>query len=185
MDEPTVDRLRRLVESEESAEALVPLPPETYVKLASYAQKLRISADPNGEDISARLCRKQLWLIEAMTRRLLHLRLAKAERGGPTNALPEEEAIVDSRLELAKSEERFVRAVVDGQSSFFTLAQRRQVQRIVTVRLLKPMGEIMGADLRRYGPFQVHDVARIPAGNAELMIQSGQAALVSGPGPQE
>lgn len=185
MEEPTVDRLRRLLESEEGAEALTLLPPDTYVRLASYAQKLRVAIDSNGDDISARLSRKQLWLIEAMTRRLLHLRLAKAEAGAPRNILPEEEAIVDSRKELGRDEGRFVRAVVDGQSSYFTLAQRRQIQRIVTVRLLKPIGEIMGADLRRYGPFEVHDLARIPAGNAKLMIESGQAALVSGSVPQE
>jgi DNA replication initiation complex subunit (GINS family) len=185
MDEPTVDRLRRLLESEEGSETLNPLPPDTYVKLASYAQKLRVALDSNGDDISARLCRKQLWLMEAMTRRLLHLRLAKAETGASRNVLPEEEAIVDSRRELGRDEGRFVRAVVDGQPSYFTLAQRRQVQRIVTVRLLKPMGEIMGADLRRYGPFEVHDLARIPAGNAKPMIEGGQAALVSSPVPQE
>ena len=72
-----------------------------------------------------------------------------------------------------------MRAVVDGQSSFFTLVQRRETQRMTTVRILKRVGEIMGADLKKYGPFEVSDVARLPAGNAQVMVASKQALPVS------
>jgi DNA replication initiation complex subunit (GINS family) len=185
MDESEVEKLRRILESEENSEALNPLQRDAYVRLARYAQKLRVTMDSNGEDISGRLCRKQIWLIEAMTRRLLQLRLEKAEKLRSRNSLPEEESIVNSRIEAQKNQERFVRAVVDGHPSFFSLAQKRHVRRIVTVRILKPVGEIMGTDLRRYGPFDVHDLARVPAGNAELMVENSEAALVQGAGHQE
>ena len=180
-----MEKLRRMLESEEGSETLNPVQRDTYVRLARYTQKLRVTMDSNGEDISGRLCRKQVWLIEAMTRRLLQLRLEKAQRTHSKNSLPEEEAIVNSRIEALKNQERFVRAVVDGHPSFFSLAQKKHVKRTVTVRLLKPVGEIMGTDLRRYGPFDVHDVARVPAGNAELMVENSEAVLVQGAGHQE
>ena len=69
--------------------------------------------------------------------------------------------------------------MVDGQPSFFTLAQRREVQRMTTVRVSKRIGEIMGADLKRYGPFEVNDVARLPLGNAQVMVASKQASFVA------
>jgi DNA replication initiation complex subunit (GINS family) len=43
----------------------------------------------------------------------------------------------------------------------------------------KRVGEIMGTDLKRYGPFEVNDVARLPAGNAQVMITGKQAVPVS------
>ena len=137
------------------------------------------------------MARKQLWLMEVMTRRLLQMRLAKAEKeeaathedGQPARSskslLPEERYIDDMLRQLAKKEERFVKAVVDGQPSFFTLVQRRETQRMTTVRISKRVGEIMGADLKRYGPFEVNDVARLPMGNAQVMVASKQAVPIS------
>jgi len=189
----TIDNLRQILDSEEASEALTAIPGETYVKLASYAQKLHATIGPN-DDFPGRLAKKQLWLIEVMTSRLLRLRLAKAEReaaarsqaGEPSRSsrelLPEERFINELQRRVARKEERFVAAVVDGQPSFFTGIQRRETQRMVTVRISKRVGEIIGADLKRYGPFEVNDVARLPAGNARVMVASKQASVVSGDG---
>jgi DNA replication initiation complex subunit (GINS family) len=186
----TVERLRQALESEEASAELTAMPPETYVGLSKYAQKLRAMTAGSGDDASARLARKQLWLIEVMTRRLLRLRLAKAEKAeqaghesepGPSRSglLPEEQHINGMRGQIAKKEARFVKAVVDGQPSFFTLVQRSETERMTTVRVLKRVGEMMGTDLKRYGPFEVHDVARLPAGNAQAMVSNKQAEAVS------
>jgi DNA replication initiation complex subunit (GINS family) len=186
----TIERLKQVLESEETSDELTVIPADTYVRLSNYAQKLRATTGSSNEDAPGRLARKQLWLMEVMTRRLLQIRLAKAEKaashggeGQPTRLskglLPEERYIDDVLQQLAKKEERFLKAVVDGQSSFFTLVQRRETQRMTTVRISKRVGEIMGADLKKYGPFEVNDVARIPMGNAQVMVASKQAASVS------
>src|SRR5271169_70253 len=185
----TIERLKQVLESEETSEELTMIPADTYVRLSNYAQKLRATTGSSSEDAPGRLARKQLWLMEVMTRRLLHVRLTKAEKaatheeGQPARSskslLPEERYIDDMLRQLAKKEERFLKAVVDGQSSFFTLIQRRETQRMTTVRISKRVGEMMGADLKRYGPFEVNDVARIPMGNAQVMVASKQAVPVS------
>jgi DNA replication initiation complex subunit (GINS family) len=187
-DQSTVEKLRRTLEIEEASEALTALPPDTYFKLATYSQKLRAVAAPNAEDAYARLARKQLWLLESMTRRLLQVRVTKADKARKAagdgqeyskGLLPEERYVHDASKRLARKEERFVRAVADGQPSFFTLVQRNEVQAMTTVRISKRMGEIIGADLKRYGPFEVNDVARLPAGNAQLMVASKQAVTIA------
>jgi DNA replication initiation complex subunit (GINS family) len=186
----TIERLKQVLESEETSDELTAIPADTYVRLSNYAQKLRATTGSSNEDAPGRLARKQLWLMEVMTRRLLQIRLTKAEKvathGGEgqqarssKSLLPEERYIDDMLRQLAKKEERFLRAVVDGQSSFFTLVQRRETQRMTTVRISKRVGEIMGSDLKKYGPFEVNDVARIPMGNAQVMVASKQAVSVS------
>jgi len=184
----TVARLRQLLDLEEAAEELRSIPADTYVNFSTYAQKLRSAA--GDDDFSGRIAKKQLWLIEVMTRRLLELRVSKAaheplrEDGQPRvfaqRLLPEERYIADLRQQATAKEDRFVKAVVDGQPSFFGLVRRRESQRMATVRMLKRVGEIMGSDLKRYGPFEVSDVARLPSGNAQVMVASKQAVLVSG-----
>ena len=73
---------------------------------------------------------------------------------------------------------RFVKAMANGQQSMFTVLQKEQMRKKVTVRFLRPLGEVVGFDLNRYGPFRVHDVAEIPAANAEVLISNGEAAIV-------
>jgi DNA replication initiation complex subunit (GINS family) len=187
----TVERLKQVLESEEASETLTVLQADAYVKLAAYAQTLRGTAASSDQDAAGRLARKQLWLIEVMTRRLLQLRLAKAEKeeaatravdrtqGSSKNLLPEERYVDEVLKQLVKKEERFVKAVADGQPSFFSLVQRRETQRMTTVRMSKRVGEVIGADLKRYGPFEVNDVTRLPVGNAQVMIASRQAEPVS------
>jgi DNA replication initiation complex subunit (GINS family) len=186
----TIERLKQVLESEEASETLMVLSADAYIKLANYAQKLRGTTGSGNEDAPGRLAKKQLWLIEVMTRRLLQLRLAKAERevtreveqpqrSSGKNLLPEERYVYDMLRQLTKKQERFVKAVADGQQSFFTLVQRRETQRMTTIRISKRVGEIIGADLKRYGPFEVNDVARLPVGNAQVMIASKQAVPVS------
>lgn len=185
----TVEKLRQLVELEEASDDLNTMPPDTYIKLSSYAQKLHATTTPSGDDAPARLAKKQLWLIEVMTTRLLQVRLEKASRHPSSagngarsnnhNLLPEEKYIDGLARQLAIKQERFVQAVVDGQSSFFTTVQVREAQMMTTVRMSKRVGEIIGADLKRYGPFEVNDVVRLPAGNAQAMVANKQAVLVS------
>ena len=73
---------------------------------------------------------------------------------------------------------KFTDAMENGQPSVFALMQKSQNEKMVTVSFLKPLGEIVGFDLNRYGPFKVHDVAQLPAGNAEALVSNGDARRV-------
>src|SRR5271166_2536029 len=114
----TIDRLKQVLEVEEASEELTVIPPDTYVRLSNYAQRLRATTGSNSDDAPGRLAKKQLWLMEVMTRRLLQIRLTKAEKEAATHEegqpsrpskslLPEERYIDDMLRQLAKKEERF------------------------------------------------------------------------------
>lgn len=179
MEDNTIETLRMLIIAEEASEGLTKLPSSIYSTIALYVQKLRKAADPTSDDLVGRLTKKQLSLLEGMAMQLLSKRLAKALGGHDVrDLLPEERYLCGSYAEFERIYNKFVSAMVNGQSSFFAILQKQQMQKMVTVRFLKPLGEVIGFDLNRYGPFKAHDVAHIPAGNAEALISNGDAAMV-------
>jgi DNA replication factor GINS len=47
-----------------------------------------------------------------------------------------------------------------------------------TIRFLKNIPAIMGADMKSYGPFVAEDVASLPPQNAQILVKQGLAVLV-------
>ena len=47
-----------------------------------------------------------------------------------------------------------------------------------TLRFVKNIPAIMGADLKSYGPFIVEDVASLPVENARMLVKQGLAVMV-------
>jgi DNA replication initiation complex subunit (GINS family) len=179
VEEQTIQVLRQLLEAEEQSEHPTKLPADTYSRIATYVQKLRRGSDITADDPLSRLTRKQLWLLEGMGRQLLDRRIAKAlSRHDVRDLLPEEKFVCEFYMEFERMRGRFVKAMANGQQSVFTILQKDQMRKMVTVRFQKPLAEVVGFDLNRYGPFRVHDVAEIPAANAEVMISNGDATIV-------
>jgi len=174
-----IETLEQLLEAEERSERLTKIPSDIYPKLAIYTQKLRKSAGADDADPISRITRKQLGLIEGMARQLLDRRLAKGiDKHDTRDLLPEEKYLCESYTESRLAHDKFVSALINGQPSFFAILQKQQMQKMVTVRFTRPLGEVMGFDLNRYGPFKVHDLAQIPTGNAEALISNGDAIQV-------
>ena len=71
-----------------------------------------------------------------------------------------------------------VEAVSSGQPSFVEFAHMTESQRNVTVKFLKHVNELVGLDMKRYGPFEAEDVASIPAASADILIAAGDAMEV-------
>lgn len=178
-EEETIEVLKQLLDAEEQSERPTKIPPDTYTKIAIYVQKLRKSGDVTGDDLLGRLTRKQLSLLEGMSKQLLDRRLEKAVKMQDTgNLLPEEKFVCEYHMEFNRMRGRFAKAIANGQQSAITVLQKNQMRKKVTVRFVKPLEEIVGYDLNRYGPFKIHDVAEIPAANAEVLVSNGDAIVV-------
>jgi DNA replication factor GINS len=179
VEHQAIEVLKQLLDAEEQSADLTKLPPDTYTSVAAYVQKLRRSSEIGAEDPLSRLTRKQLALLEGMGRQLLNKRIAKAAgKHDMRDLLPEEKFVCESLMEFERMKGNFVKALVNGQQSVFTALQKNQMQKKVIVCFQKPLGEVIGFDLNRYGPFRVHDVAEIPAANAEVLVSNGDATIV-------
>ena len=173
-----METLEQLLEAEEHSERPTRLPSDIYSRTAIYTQKLRKGMGADDDTVS-RITRKQLQLIEGLSGQLLDRRLGKAiEKRDARNLLPEEKYLCEAYTRSRLTHERFMNALTNGQPSFFTVLLNQQTHKMTTVRFLKPLEEVMGFDLNRYGPFKVHDLAQIPTGNAEALIANGDAVEV-------
>ncbi|RMW35766.1 MAG: hypothetical protein EA439_01015, partial [Nitrosopumilus sp.] len=92
--------------------------------------------------------------------------------------LDEEKFILDSQEEEKDRKEMILSATINGKSKFLeSLSQNHKTKRIA-VRFLQEVDQIVGADLEKYGPFKVEDIATIPYENAQALIAKNAATKV-------
>jgi len=112
---------------------------------------------------------------------LIHIRLDKIFKLNDIeigNLLDEEKFILDSQEEQQERREMVLSATINGKSKFLeSLAQNHKTKKIV-IRFLSEVGEIVGADLEKYGPFKTEDIATIPYENAQALIAKNIATKV-------
>jgi DNA replication factor GINS len=179
MVESVLEYLKRRLDSETQAAALLPLPDDFYASIASYNQKLKRSAGSGASELVVRLSVTQSKLIESMVRQLLKTRTKKAmQQGALLQLLPEERYVCSAEHRFQKRFETLMEAVSAGQPSFVEFAHATENQRNITVRFVKHVNELVGLDMRRYGPFEPEDVASIPAASADILIAGGDAVEV-------
>jgi len=179
MAETTLEYLRMRLDSEARSESLLPLPSDFYSGLSAYSQKLKRSASSGASDVSQRLIANQSRMIESMVRQLLKLRTHKAmQQNALLQLLPEERYVCSAEQKFQRRFQTMVEAVSGGQPSFVEFAHQSEAQRSVTVRFVKHVNELVGLDMRRYGPFEADDVASIPAASADILIAGGDAIEV-------
>lgn len=179
MAEPVLERVRQLLDQESTSPLLLPVPSDFYSGLASYCQKLKRSAGAGASEATQRLVLVQTKLIETMTRDLLVLRVGKAaEQEAFFHLLPEERYVASVRREYGARLEAFLDALSTGQPSFIRYANKEESGRNLLVRFTKHVDELVGLDLKRYGPFEVDDIASIPAANVGILISGGSAVEV-------
>jgi DNA replication factor GINS len=175
----TLEFLKRQLDSEVQSAVLVSLPHDFYFKLASYSQKLRRSGGPASSGLVLRLIQVQIAMIESMSRELLTIRAAKAkDQRAFLQLLPEERYVFVAQRRFGRRFEAFVEALGSGQPSFIDYAKKSESERSVTVRFTKHVDEVVGLDLKRYGPFESEDVASLPAANADILIEGGDAVEI-------
>lgn len=179
MAETTLENLKRRLESETRSESLLPLPKDFYAGISAYSQKLKRSASSGASEVAVNLAATQARLIESMVRQLLRLRTRKAmQQDAMLQLLPEERYVCSAEQKFQRRFETLVEAVSVGQPSFIEFAHMAESNRSITVRFVKHVNELVGLDMRRYGPFEPEDVASIPAASADILIAGGDAVEI-------
>lgn len=179
MPEPTLESLKRYLDAEAQSDKVLPLPSEFYTTVAAYAQLLKRSANSGSSELANRLIAKQSEILASMVRNLMEARLSKAvSQKAVSQLLPEERYICSMEDTYTRRLDAFIEAVASGQPSAVELARKNELGRRTTIRFLKHVDELVGLDLRKYGPFEPEDLALIPAANADLLVANGEAVEV-------
>lgn len=146
--------------------------------------------------------------VERMLRELLDMRYKKILKTitrlhrAPIELLTTEEVkIAQNAVCFENSYDQFAKNLLEGQQTPITVTitqptdsplqifqsqpQKQEIkpqvhvnQKRLTLRFVKNIPAIMGADMKSYGPFVAEDVASLPALNAQILVKQGLAVLV-------
>ncbi len=179
MVETTLEMLKRQLDTENDVSSLSHISADFYPKISAYSQKLRRSASSGNSEATNRLITRQVEMIRSMITQLLNIRARKAtEQNSFGQLVPEERYVCSAQRKFQTRFNTFVEAISAGQPSFIEFAHRNEATRNVTVRFTKHVDELVGMDLKHYGPFEADDLASIPAANADILIMAGDAVEV-------
>lgn len=121
-------------------------------------------------------------IITDMVSLLLKIRIEKAVRAKEidySNLLDEERYILDSNDELRQRKDTVLSATLNGRLKLLETVAKNHKLRSIVVRFLKPIDQIVGSDLEKYGPFDTEDVATLPFENATALIGKKIAVKIS------
>jgi len=121
-------------------------------------------------------------IITDMVTLLLKIRIEKAIKSNEldyTNLLDEERFILDSEDELRQRKETILEATLNGRLKLLGTVANNHRSRSIVMRFLKPIDQIVGSDLQKYGPFEAEDVATLPFENALALIKKKIAVKVN------
>jgi DNA replication factor GINS len=159
------------------------LPKGFYEKLAEYVKKIREEKRMLDEKtVKGRLLQKEEENIKNMIEELVQTRyekmmrmVAKGEIVPTTTLAEEEEDLYREAASQADSFQTFMKNLLQGRH---LKEKKAGSPGLMVVRILKEIPEIMGADLKTYGPFKPEDIASLPKENAKTLIKQGAATEV-------
>ena len=170
------------------------LPPDFYAKIAEYLQ--RIKEEDKGLDkksVKMNLLLHESLNVERMLEELLAVRYRKIIKTvTKSQKLPielltvEETRMCEIFADFTKTYQKFSENLMKGQiaesikvaTKIETKPELVQLHKRSTIRFLKSIPAIMGADMKSYGPFVAEDVASLPPQNAQILVKQGLAVMV-------
>jgi DNA replication factor GINS len=160
-----------------------PLSKGFYADLVGYMRKLREERRMLDEKtVRGKLLLQEEENVKHMTEELVQTRYEKMLRAVskgevlPTTTLAkEEESLYRDASVHADSFQSFVKNLMLGRLPQET---KTNPPGLMVVRILQEIPEIIGADMKTYGPFKPEDIASLPKENAKTLIKQGAATEV-------
>ena len=166
-----------------------------YAKISQYLKHIKEEDKVlDKKSVKTSLLEHESVNVERMLKELLGSRYRKIIKTvTKTQKLPaelvtvEEARMCEPFADFTKSYHKFTDDVMQGQLNVEpikvlvkteTNAAVSQTHKRSTIRFLKNIPAIMGADMKSYGPFIAEDVASLPPQNAQILVKQGLAVLV-------
>ncbi len=173
------------------------LPPDFYVKIGEYLRRIKDEDKVlDKKSVKMNLLLHESANVERMLKELLETRYRKLmktvtkNQKAPVGLMTVEEArMIETFADFTKTYRKFADDLMQGQITQTAESDKAPIKVIVktdtspvpkrsTIRFLKSIPSIMGADMKSYGPFLPEDVASLPPQNAQILVKQGLAVLV-------
>lgn len=181
MPEPNqldINSLHHAVLRESESDTVLEIAPDFYRGVSEFIGGLR---GQEFDGIEEKIREEMVSMASELARMLLEMRMEKIRRGRYSDLghLPDEEKfILDPHGEQEERTGMVVSATVRGQTKFLESLSEHHKKKRITVRFLRDVDALVGADLEKYGPFRAEDIAAVPHDNAQALISQGAVARV-------
>lgn len=173
-----ISKLHHIVLRETESDSIQEINPNFYREISDFIGNLK---KQEFDGVESKIKDSLIQMATDLTSLLIDIRLSKIynlDEGDLENLLDEEKFILDSEEEKKERTEMILSATINGKSKFLESLSQNHKTKTVVVRFLKEVNEIVGADLERYGPFKIEDIATIPYENAQALITKNIATKV-------
>jgi len=176
------DELYAAWRTETTEASLGALPSDFYSRIASYLRKIKEENRMlDKKTLKATLLEHEAVHVKRMLQELVWARYKKIVKlTTQTQKLPtellafEETQIFESFIPFTDAYQHFARNLLQGQ----TAINGQEPHKRIALRFSRNIPQIMGADMKPYGPFNVEDVASLPIENAKIFVKQGLAVIV-------
>jgi DNA replication initiation complex subunit (GINS family) len=173
------NELYKAWKSEKNTSSPQHLPNDFYQRAASYLNSLQgDSALNDAHTIQGRLLIRELEITKRLLDELRQTRLCKILESLKNGIPVPVEGLTNEEQTLAKSLNESLRLLKDNQIQRKDASPSVANTELTVVRFVQDIPEIVGVDLRIYGPYDKEDVASLPTQNAHALIKQGAAKLI-------
>ncbi len=120
--------------------------------------------------------------VKFMVGELFELRLKKLQESGISRGTVARDALTEEEeklflevFSLAETYHSFSKNVLRGQLSNIEKDAKSDVE---VLRFVQEIPELVGSDMKTYGPFGPEDIATLPSENARVLIKQGVALKI-------
>jgi len=152
--------------------------PELYISISNFVGQLK---SEGYDGVEAKIKDSLVNMLTELTTLLLKIRLEKATNSSKkdySNFLDEEKFILDTDEEKKERMDIILSSTLNGKAKLLDSVATKHKTKSTVVRFLKETDQMVGADLAKYGPFKVEDVATIPYENAQALISKNIATKI-------
>jgi len=177
-NEIDLNKLHHIVLRETESDTIQEINPDFYRNLSDFIGDLK---KQEFDGVESKIKETIIDTATELTSLLINIRLGKISKLGNIdfkNLLDEEKFILDAEEEQRERTEMILSATINGKSKFLESISQNHKTKTVVIRFLQEVDEIIGADLEKYGPFKIEDVATIPYENAQALIAKNIATKV-------
>jgi len=154
-----------------------------HSRIAEYLRRLKEEGRMlDRRTVKARLLKDEMRNVKRMVHELIQTRyrklVKKATKGEriPSSFLTtEEKKIYAGVLPVAEAYHSLTENILRGYAQKVNVEQKHKN---VVLRFLREVPEIIGADMKTYGPFKIEDVASLPLDNSKILVKQGLAERV-------
>lgn len=149
-------------------------------RLHDYIGKLAAESHAEGlSELQRQLRQAELVNLQFMLKSLLRDRLAKILARLLDSKTIDQDLLTRVERRLLDQVSRNLRTTFAEADELFTPAEPQSPSQPVLVRFLADHPQLVGVDLRTYGPFRADDLATLPLENARAIVRKNGAELVA------